>query len=73
MLVDDFRRRYDEELVFEHALIERASEKSDIIRKRLAAVAEELRMAAATASTGSEGLLNLARKFEQHAKPGDQT
>lgn len=72
MLAEDFRRRHDTERALGLALIDRASQKSNIIRKRLAAVAEELRQAAATAGTGSEGLLRLATKFEQNSKPGDK-
>jgi hypothetical protein len=73
MYAEDFKRHYDEERALGHALIVRASEKSSVIRRRLAAVAEELRQAAATAGTGSDGLLKLASKFEQDSKPGDQT
>lgn len=71
MLAEDFTRHHDEERAAGHALIARASEKSSVIRQRLAAVAEELRQAAATAGSGSEGLLKLASKFEENSKPGD--
>lgn len=73
MLAEDFRRRHDTERVLGLALIDRACEKSTLIRQRLAAVAEELRQAAATAGSGSEGLLKLARKFEENSKSGEQT
>lgn len=73
MLAEDFKRHYDEERTLGHALVARASEKSNIIRQRLAVVAEELRQAAATAGNGSEGLLKLASQFEHNSKPGDQT
>lgn len=72
MLAEDFRRRHDTERALGLALIDRASEKSNLIRRRLAAVAEELREAAATAEFGSEGLLKLASQFEQNSKPGDR-
>lgn len=71
MYMEDFKRHYDEERTLGHALIARASEKSTIIRQRLAVVAEELRQAAATAGNGSEGLLKLASQFERNSKPGD--
>ena len=73
MFAEDFKRRYEEEGAAEHNLIECACARSDVIRKRLATVAVELRLAAATAGTGREGLLKLARKFEQNAMPGDHT
>jgi hypothetical protein len=73
MFEEDFRRRYEEEGAAEHNLIERACARSDVIRKRLATVAVELRQAAATAGTGREGLLKIASKFEQHATAGDYT
>ena len=49
----------------------RASETSHVIRQKLAAVAEELRLAAATADKGREELLALANRFERDSKPGD--
>lgn len=54
-----------------HSLVERASERSCMIRQRLAVVAQELRQAAATGDSRSEGLLALAQKFEHHSKSGD--
>ncbi len=71
MLAPDFTTRHDHERAVRHALVARASEKSNVIRQRLAAVAEELREAAATAGTGSDNLLQLANKFEQNSKPGE--
>lgn len=41
------------------------------VRKRLAAVAGELRKAAETTDGAREGLLALALRFEQHAQAGD--
>lgn len=73
MLAEDFTRQNDEDRDIANALIGRASEKSDLIRRRLAVVAEELRQAAATAGDGCVGLLQLASKFEQNSKPGDQS
>lgn len=67
------RKQFEAECAVEHALIERACEKSNIIRQRLAAVAEDLRQAAATAETGGESLLRLANKFEMNSKPGGYT
>jgi hypothetical protein len=71
MFAEDFRQRYEEESAAAHNLIERASARSNDIRKRLATVAVELRQAAATAGTGRESLLKIASKFEQNAMPGD--
>ncbi len=45
--------------------------KSEAIRQRLAAVAIDLRVAAAEAETGREGLLNLASRFERQSRAGD--
>jgi hypothetical protein len=74
MFVEDFRRHYDEERALGNALIARASERSSVIRQRLAAVAIELRQAAAAAGSESEGLLlKIASQFEQQSKPGDRT
>jgi len=42
------------------------------VRKRLAAVASELRVAAETADEARESLLKLALRFEQHALGNDQ-
>jgi hypothetical protein len=71
MCTENFGRRYEEEGAAAHNLVERASTRSDVIRKRLADVAVELRQIAATAGNGREDLLNLARKFEQGSLPGD--
>lgn len=69
--VEDLRRHYDSERTVASALIDDACERSVHIRQRLAAVAQDLRQAAATAGSGSEGLLRLASKFEQNSRPGD--
>ena len=53
------------------ALTNNAQLKSEAIRKRLAAVAQDLRAAAALAGADSESLLNLAIRFEQHSKLGE--
>ena len=69
--LENFRWRYDSVRVVERSLIERASEGAVHIRTRLAVVAKELRQAAATAGPGCDGLLKLARQFEQNSKLGD--
>jgi hypothetical protein len=69
--VEDLRWRYDSEGAIARALVDDACERSGHIRRRLAAVAQDLRQAAATAGSGSEGLLKLASKFELHSRPGD--
>ena len=65
------KQRLEEQRAVEAALIAQASEASLAIRRRLAAVADELRNAAISAGSGSENLLQLANKFEQHARAGD--
>jgi hypothetical protein len=67
----DRRQRLEEERAVENALIAQACETSSAIRSRLAAVADDLRKAALSAGTASENLLQLAKKFEQHARAGD--
>jgi hypothetical protein len=67
--VEDRRQKVEEERAVENALILQASETSSAIRRRLADVADELRRTAL--STGSENLLQLAIKFEKHARAGD--
>ncbi len=67
--VEDRRRKVEEERAVENALILQASETSCAIRRRLADVADELRRTAI--STGSDNLLQLALKFEKHARAGD--
>jgi hypothetical protein len=47
------------------------SDISTIIRRRLADVADELRQVAGSAGSASENLLQIANRFEQHAKAGD--
>jgi len=69
--VESFRWRHDSERAFAPALIERASVEAILIRQRLAIVAQELRQAAAAAGPKCEGLLNLANRFEQNSRPGD--
>ena len=53
------------------ALICDAQLKSEIIRRRLAVVASDLRVAAAQSDIGSEHLLNLANRFERQSRAGD--
>jgi hypothetical protein len=45
--------------------------KSAAIRRRLADVAGDLRVAAAMSGTGSEHLLTLASRFERQSRAGD--
>jgi len=71
LAVEDPKWRYDTERAVAQYLVDYASMRSIHIRQRLAAVAEELRYAAATAGSASDGLLELASKFEQHSQPGD--
>lgn len=71
MTTQTLRGQYQAERAIAHDLLKRASEKSSIIRQRLAVVAQDLRQAAATAGVGGEGLLRLANQFEQNARSGD--
>lgn len=68
---NDHRQQLDDEQLVEAALIFQASDATSAIRKRLAAVADELRCAAAEAGASSENLIQLANKFEQHARSGE--
>jgi hypothetical protein len=73
MTPQNLRWQLQAEQAVAHALLERASEKSGIIRQRLAVVALDLRQAAAFGGNCSEGLLRIADTFEQNAQPGDRS
>jgi hypothetical protein len=59
-------------MVIEQALfVQKANQASSTIRKRLAAVAQELRAAAANSDTAGESLLRLASHFDEQATAGE--
>lgn len=68
---DDHKQRFDQENAAEHALMTLANHTNAAIRQRLEAVANDLRLAAMSSGAGGENLLQLAKRFEQHAKAGD--
>lgn len=67
----DLKTRHAEESAIAITLMAEVQIKSAAIRARLAAVARDLRNAAATAETGSEHLLNLASRFEHQSQARD--
>ena len=67
----NLKRRDDEEAA-KQALVYLAADPSEVIRRRLATVAEELRHAAAKAEMEKDHLLRLANDFEHHSKPGER-
>ena len=67
----EFIKRKAEEQARNHALITDAQIKAEAIRQRLAAVAEDLRLAATQDGVRSENLLDLANRFEQQSRVGD--
>jgi hypothetical protein len=68
---DDRRERFEQENAAELALMTLANDTNSTIRQRLEAVASDLRLAAASAGTAGENLLQLAKKFEHHARAGE--
>ncbi len=69
-MVQNQRQEIEEEHARGLALVAHANETNSAIRRRLAAVANDLRVAARSADNG-ENLLQLAQKFEQHARAGE--
>ena len=67
----DRNERQAVERVAAFALVCEAQLKSESIRRRLAVVAGDLRIAAAQSEIGSEHLLNLANRFERQSRAGD--
>jgi len=55
------------------ALVHQASDTSTLIRTRLAIVAHDLRKAALLAGPGGMSLLEIAKRFERHARAGDNS
>jgi hypothetical protein len=68
---DDRNERFERGSAAEFAWMTLANRTNVAIRQRLEAVAGELRLAALSAGAGGENLLQLAEKFEQHARAGD--
>lgn len=68
---DDHKQRFEQENAAESALMTLANQTNAAIRQRLEAVANDLRLAAMSAGAGGENLLQLAKRFEQHARAGD--
>jgi hypothetical protein len=67
----DFTEQQAAERVSALALMCEVQLKSEAIRRRLAAVANDLRIAAAESDIGSEHLLTLASRFERQSRSGD--
>lgn len=70
-MLEDLKKREAEEREKARSLVLRAQIKSNAIRARLADVARDLRVAAASADAGSEHLLSLANRFERQSRAGD--
>jgi len=70
-MATDRNERQAAERVAALALMCEAQLKSEIIRRRLAVVAGDLRVAAAQSDLGGEHLLNLANRFERQSRAGD--
>jgi hypothetical protein len=68
---NDRKERFEQENAAEFALMTLANHTNAAIRQRLEAVASDLRLAASCAGEGGENLLQLAKRFEQHARAGD--
>jgi len=68
---NNFKERHAAERVASLSLMCEAQLKSEAIRRRLAAVANDLRVAAAESGIGREHLLNLASRFERQSRAGD--
>ena len=68
---NNYKERQAAERVTSLSLMCEAQLKSEVIRSRLAAVANDLRAAAAESDVGSEHLLNLASRFERQSRAGD--
>ncbi len=66
-----YTERQSTERVVSLSLLCEAQLKSDAIRQRLAAVANDLRVAAAESEIGSDHLLSLASRFERQSRAGD--
>ncbi|MDR3527478.1 MAG: hypothetical protein P4L57_09370 [Rhizomicrobium sp.] len=66
-----YTERQAAERVTALSLMGEAQLKSEAIRNRLAAVANDLRVAAAESGIGREHLLNLASRFERQSRAGD--
>lgn len=67
----DRHYRLDMERTAAAALVHQACDTSSVIRLRLAVVAHDLRKAALQAGEGGAHLLEIAKKFEKHARAGD--
>ncbi len=65
------RERFEQENAAELALMTLANDTNSVIRQRLEAVANDLRLAAASAGSAGENLLQLAERFEHHARTGE--
>lgn len=68
---DSRKQRFEQEHAADLALMTLADYTNSTIRQRLEAVASDLRLAATSAGTSGENLLQLAEKFEQHARAGE--
>lgn len=69
----DRHHRLDMERTAAAALLLQANDTSSFIRMRLAIVAHDLRKAALQSGASGKHLLEIAKRFEQHAKAGEHS